>query len=349
MRLFQKLDLMIKKIYLFIPSLVFLISTSCQSPETPSTIQTVQGPIKTDQLGKTLIHEHILVDFIGADSTGYHRWDRAEVLERLLPYLQEIKDLGFESLIECTPAYLGRDPLLLKELSAASGLNILTNTGYYGARDNKFVPAHAFEETAEQLAERWIKEWEEGIEDTGIQPGFMKISVDQEEVLSEMHQKLVRAAAITHRATGLTIASHTLLANPAFQQIDILLEEGVMPDAFIWVHAQAEEDLSQHLEAADQGAWISLDNVNPDQIDRYVAMIKNLKDNNLLNKVLISHDAGWYSPGEEKGGDFRGYTDLSQFLLPALQEAGFTDQDIAQLLVHNPATAFGIQKRLYEY
>lgn len=349
MRLFQKLDLMIKKIYQFIPFLVFLISTSCQSPETPSTIQTVQGPIKTDQLGKTLIHEHILVDFIGADSTGYHRWDRAEVLERVLPYLQEIKDLGFESLIECTPAYLGRDPLLLKELSAASGLNILTNTGYYGARNNQFVPAHAFEETAEQLAERWIKEWEEGIEDTGIQPGFMKISVDQDPVLSETHQKLIRAAAITHRATGLTIASHTLLAAPAFQQIDILLEEGVMPDAFIWVHAQAEEDLSQHLEAADQGAWISLDNVNPDQIDRYVAMIKNLKDNNLLNKVLISHDAGWYSPGEEKGGDFRGYTDLSQFLLPALQEAGFTDQDIAQLLVHNPATAFGIQKRLYEY
>lgn len=328
--------------------LIFLLLFTCQGQKDGEVVQTVGGQLAAEQLGKTLIHEHILVDFIGADSTGYHRWDRAEVVQEVLPYLQEIKALGYETLIECTPAYLGRDPLLLQTLSEQSGLQILTNTGYYGARNNRFVPEHAFSESAEQLAERWIREWEQGIEDTGIRPGFTKISVDQDSVLSPMHQKLIRAAGIAHRATGLTIASHTLLAVPAFQQLTILEEEGVAPEAFIWVHAQAEQDLNEHLRAARLGAWISLDNVNPDQIDRYVAMLQNLKENGLLHRALISHDAGWYSPGEAKGGDFRGYTDISQYLLPVLREAGFAEKDIDQLLVHNPVEAFSIRTRLLE-
>lgn len=332
----------------YLTILGFLFLTACQAPTPSGAIQTVRGPVTADKLGRTLIHEHILVDFIGADATGYHRWDREEVVREVLPYLQEIKALGYETLIECTPAYLGRDPRLLKTLSEQSGLHILTNTGYYGARNNTFVPDHAFAETAAQLAARWTREWEQGIEDTGIKPGFIKIGVDQDSVLSPIHRKLIRAAGITHRATGLTIASHTLLAVPAFQQLNILREEGVAPEAFIWVHAQAEEDLDEHLRAARLGAWISLDNVNADQIDRYVAMLQNLKENGLLNRALISHDAGWYSPGEEKGGDFRGYTDVAQHLLPALREAGFSEQDIGQLLALNPAEAFRIRTRLLE-
>ena len=86
---------------------------------------TVNGPIPSGQMGISLIHEHILVDFIGADSINDQRWDKAKVVERSLPFLKQIKDLGCETLVECTPAYLGRDPVLLKTLSDSSGLNII--------------------------------------------------------------------------------------------------------------------------------------------------------------------------------------------------------------------------------
>ncbi|MGH8020026.1 MAG: phosphotriesterase, partial [Opitutaceae bacterium] len=43
-------------------------------------------------------------------------------------------ELGVETLVECTPAYVARDPKLLARLSEASGLHVLTNTGLYGAR-----------------------------------------------------------------------------------------------------------------------------------------------------------------------------------------------------------------------
>ena len=181
-------------------------------------------------MGHRLIQEHNLVDFVGADSTRYHRWNRAEVIKTVLPYLQEIRNSGCSTLIDCTPAYLGRDPLLLKMLSDSSGLNILTNTGYYGALNNKYLPSHAFRETAEQIAARWIREWQDGIDGTGIKPGFIKTGVNPG-MLSDLHKKLIKAAAITHLKTGLTITSHTGPALPSFEDLEILSSEGVPASA----------------------------------------------------------------------------------------------------------------------
>ena len=103
------------------------------------------------------------------------------------------------------------------------------------------MPAFAFTETAEQLAARWIREAERGIDDTAIKPAFMKIGVDAAP-LSEIDAKLVRAAARTHRETGLPIASHTGTGAAAMAELDLLEAAGVPPSAFIWVHAQSERD-----------------------------------------------------------------------------------------------------------
>jgi predicted metal-dependent phosphotriesterase family hydrolase len=326
--------------------IAIILLSACTS-EKEGIIMTVNGPIPSKEMGVSLIHEHILVDFIGADSITFMRWDRSKVAERSLPFLKQVKDLGCQTFIECTPAYLGRDPLLLKSLSESSGLNILTNTGYYGALNNKYIPKHAFIETADQLAARWILEWVEGIDGTGIKPGFIKIGVDNGN-LSDLHKKLVVAAARTHLKTGLTIASHTGPAIPAFEQLEILKIEGVAPEAFIWVHAQSEKDLSNHVKAARMGAWIGLDGLDDNNVPDYIRLIKNLRENNLLNKVLLSHDAGWYHPGEENGGEYRGYTTLFEKLVPALRYENFSEKEIKQILVLNPAKAFeiGVRKKV---
>jgi phosphotriesterase-related protein len=119
-----------------------------------------------------------------------------------------VKALGCRALFDCTAAYFGRDVRLLRKVSEQTGLHIITNTGYYGAANDRYVPPHAFEETAEQLAGRWVKEWKEGIDGTGIRPGFVKLAVDAGP-LSEIDAKLLRAGALTHLATGLTLAVHT--------------------------------------------------------------------------------------------------------------------------------------------
>jgi phosphotriesterase-related protein len=322
--------------------LIFLFS-NCHTNK-DGIIMTVNGPVMANKMGVTLIHEHILVDFIGADSISEIQWNNAEVERVALPYLKRLKGLGCKTFVECTPAYLGRDPILLKALSRSTGLNILTNTGYYGAGNDKFIPQFAFSETADQIADRWSEEWTNGIEGSGVKPGFIKIGVGTEN-LSDFHKKLVKAAARTHLRTGLTIVSHTGLSTPAFEQLEILNDEGVAPDAFIWTHAQNEKDLNTHIKAARMGAWISLDGINDENSDDYVKMINNLKENGLLNRVLLSHDAGWYHPGEKNGGNFRGYSALFEKLIPLLRKEKFSESEIKQLLVVNPAEAFTVRVR----
>lgn len=307
-------------------------------------VQTVNGAIPASALGTTLIHEHFLVDFIGADKTGVNRWNRTAVVKKVLPYLQEVKKAGVRSMFDCTPAFLGRDVLLLRELVAQSGLQLITNTGYYGAVDNKYLPAWAFTESAVQLAERWIGEAKNGIDGTGVRPGFIKISVDAKEPLSAVHQKLVHAAALTHLQTGLTVCSHTGPAVAAFQEIEILKKAGVHPNAFVWVHAQAEKDRQTYVTAAKMGSWVSLDGAGWGGLDEYADKLDFLKKEKLLQRVLISHDAGWYKPDEPEAS-FQGYTAIFNELWPLLEEKGFTQGDWEQLMVKNPAAAMSIRVR----
>ena len=305
---------------------------------------TVRGLVEADELGRMLPHEHVLVDFAPIDELEPARYDPDEAFGAILPHLERLKALGCQSVAECTPAYLGRDVRLLRRLSEASGLHLLTNTGYYGARDDQHLPEHVFTESADELAARWTREWEEGIDGTDVRPGFMKIGVDAGP-LSDVDRKLVRAAARAHRATGLTMAVHTGPAEGAFDELDVLAEEGVHASAWIWVHAQAEDDGSRHVEAARRGGWVEFDGVHPDRIERHVELVMNMKAHGLLGRVLLSHDAGWYSVGEAGGGDFRGYSTLFEDFLPALRAAGLTEDEITQLVVRNPAEAFAIRVR----
>lgn len=312
------------------------------SKKTENQIFTVNGVINSSDLGKTLIHEHVLVDFIGADKISLSRWEHDVVIKKVLPYLLEIKTRGFKSIVDCTPAFIGRDVKLLQKLSEQSGLHILTNTGYYGASDNKYLPKWAFTESAEQLAERWINEFKNGIDGTSVKPGFIKTGVNSG-ALSKLHQKLIKAAAITHLKTGLTICSHTGPALPAYQELEILKANRVHPSSFVWVHANGSDE--DFIKIGKMGCWISLDEIGDDNLDKNADTISILKTNGLLNQILISHDAGWYKPGEPDGGEFRGFTTIPDKFVPLIKTKGFSENEINQLLIENPAKAFTVKIR----
>lgn len=330
--------MIIRRILLHI-LLVILIS-SCKKKE--PVLVTVTGKIPASTAGITLAHEHILVDFIGADSIRPGRYNADTVFHHVLPYLLELKPLGVQTFIEFTPNYLGRDVMLLKRLAEASGLNIITNTGYYGAVDEKYLPSHAHTETAEQLAQRWVEEFNNGIDDTGIRPGFIKLSADQAP-LTEAQKKIMKAGAITHLNTGLTIAVHSGDGNAAKEELAIFMANGVAPDAFIWVHAQNEKNFEVFKEMASQGVWVEFDYVHPETIEQYVSFLKFMKANNLLHRTLLSHDAGWYDVVDPQSITFRGYTAISTLLIPRLKEEGFTENEIDLLIRKNPAKAFSVQ------
>ncbi len=301
-------------------------------------VMTVTGEMSSESLGTILPHEHVMADFVGADKVSRDRYDADEVFRTVLPYLKQVRALGCETLVECTPAYIGRDPVLLKRLSKASKVNIITNTGFYGAVGDKFLPPFVFSESAEELANRWIAEWVNGIEGSGIRPGFIKIGVDPKP--SEVDLKLLRAAAVAHLQTGLTIASHTGPGAAAKAQIELLKQAGVHPSGFIWGHAQAENDPSMHIWAARQGAWVEFDGISADEIDHHVELVERMDKAGLLDYVLLSHDAGWYHVGELHGGRFQPFDVLFTHFLPALRQRGLGGDKIRRLTQFNPQQAF---------
>ena len=319
-----------------------LLKTAKKGQSEPLTdqIMTVNGPIDPGQLGIALPHEHVMSTF-GAPPSETARYDVEKLYEKVIPYLKKLKIMGCDSIMDCTAAYFGRAPKLLQHISIKSRIHILTNTGYYGAADDRYVPEHAHTESAEQIAQRWIKEWKDGIDHTGIRPGFIKIGVDSGP-LSEIDKKIVHAAALTHLKTGLVIAAHTS-DNPkaAMQQLDILKSNNVHPSAWIWVHAQNVTNTNAVLDAAKQGAWIEFDGLKPESIEEHLHWIQTLKSD-YFNQILLSHDGNSFRANDRPP---KPYDALFTHFITALREHDFSQKEIDRLIRLNPANAFTVRIR----
>lgn len=190
-----------------------------------------------------------------------------------------------------------------------------------------------------------------GIQGTDVKPGFVKIGVDPGP-LSDIDTKLVRAAALTHRETGLLLQIHTS-DNPEAvdQQLNILKEEGVSPTAWVWVHAQNVDSADPLLKVAQRGAWISLDGLrNPNYLNGYgdgsstvehhLKLVKSFKKADMLDRILLSHDGSTYPP---KGSSKRPLDVLFNTFIPVLKASGFSKDEIDQLTVKNPGKAFSLK------
>lgn len=307
-------------------------------------IITVRGAIEPNSLGRGLCHEHVMVDFIGADKTGPERWNDDEIVEVMEPYLRQVAEQGFTWFVDCTPAYLGRDVEVLQTLSERTGVHILTNTGFYGALREKYLPGFVQDETPGEIAKRWIREFEDGIDGTGIHPGFIKIGVDAKE-LTEGQVKIVQAAAKTHLATGLVIMCHVGGGNAALEVAHRIRDAGVAGQALIIAHADGIAPMSIHYELAEMGVWLEYDGIGTRRLERHVEMIQDMIGRGYAGQLFFSHDAGWYTVGQKKGGVVRPFTALVEEMLPALEKAGVEEKIIDQILRENPKKAFIVGKK----
>ena len=301
---------------------------------------TVLGPRAPSDLGTMLPHEHIMSTF-GAEPADRPDYNTADLLRTVIPYLSSLKKQGCTAIADCTAAQFGRAPDLLRSISRKTGMHILTNTGYYGAAKDRYVPPHAVEETAGQLAARWLGEWQDGIDGTGVRPGFLKIGVDAGP-LSPVDKKLVQAAARTHLGSGLAIAVHTGDNFEAAQeQLALLRAEGVSPEAWIWVHAHAATN-EAILSCAERGAWISFDAISLSSLDRHLELVRMMKRAGRLAQVLLSHDGDLFPV---PGGKPRPFEALFTHFIPKLRQEGFTQREIQALVAGNPQRAFTIRIR----
>ncbi|MGZ5136111.1 MAG: phosphotriesterase family protein, partial [Flavitalea sp.] len=137
-------------------------------------IMTVTGPLPLAAMGLTLTHEHLFSTF-GLDPEEKTDYDTEQLMATVLPFLEQAKSAGCKTIFDCTAAYFGRHAGILKAFAEKSGLHIVTNTGFYGAAYGRYIPAYVHSQSAEEISNHWLNEFKNGIENTGIKPGFIKL------------------------------------------------------------------------------------------------------------------------------------------------------------------------------
>jgi phosphotriesterase-related protein len=265
------------------------------------------------------------------------------------PYLDEAWDAGATALIECTPPGVGQNPRVMEALARNTQMALVMPTGLYR---QQWIPQDKLAMSDAALTDWMVSELMgtasgTGIQGTGVKAGFCKMGVSDAEITRDESRNL-RAAARAAIQTGVLIASHTSgprAGQHALEQLDILDSEGLECEQFNWVHAQ-HGDLRVHKQAAERGAYIGFDNLSPQQEEHYLKLVLDALTAGLEEHILLSHDAGWYRPGEPDGGasQVRGFTYLIEGFLPRLRQEGVGEELIVLMTETNPKRAFRVRK-----
>lgn len=285
-----------------------------------------------------LPHEHIFVDLSPIEEENWKAAKTQDVVEKMSPELVRAKETGVTALVECTPVGVGRRADIVRAVSEDAGVPVVVPTGIYR---EPWIPQWAHDAPLERIQDWMTAELNGEIEESGVQAGWIKLSAG-DQGLTETEIKILRAAARAGKTTGALIGSHTIKGSVVKDQIRIIQEEGYSPDRFLWIHTQAEEDFTLHLEIAQQGVWIEYDSIgNQETSDEYfLDRISRVVDAGYGRQLLLSHDRGWYDPSQPGGGEAKPYTYLSDIFLPALEEIGLGEKTISALTQENPFRAF---------
>src|SRR2546426_3746489 len=176
-----------------------------------SHVQTVRGPVPSEEIGFTLPHEHTAIALWHVPD----RWDYWELSadETVVePELLAFRDEGGSCLVDLTLPGVGRDPARLARLAERTELHIVMGCGWY--RGAYYPPEALIERrSVDDLADELVRECSEGVATTGIRPGIIgEIGTDKPWV-SPAEERVHRAAARAARQTGLAITTHAVLSD----------------------------------------------------------------------------------------------------------------------------------------
>lgn len=313
-----------------------------------SLVNTVLGPVDSADLGFTLSHEHITLGAAGTAAAYPGFQDRQAITDAASATLAEAYAGGVRTIIDVTTFDLGRDVAMMQEVSRRSGVHAIPCTGNHLA-----VPRIFWGAPVDKVAALFIKEIEEGIEDTGVKAGIIKVASDRGGV-TENEEIVLRAAARACNATGVRISTHTWSPDRVGeQQVRILKEEGVDLSRVYIGHSNDDTDVGYLTGLLDEGVWLGLDRYpggrvpGTPQWEERTAVVKQLIDAGWTHRLMLSHDHS--TPVVQPSAELRrererfnpdGYLFITRSVLPRLQELGATAADVQAIMVDNPRRFF---------
>ena len=323
------------------------------------TVMTVTGPVPVNRLGVTLMHEHFTFAYPGwfaDDSLSPYNREAAETA--CLRVLEDVKRFGVQTIVDATAADVGgRDPILLKNLSKKSGVNIIVATGLFpesvGASNYyKWQSTMRGRNLEEDLYELFSTEINVGIRGSGVKAGILKVATGDPGI-TEYEATVFKAAVRVAKETGVSIITHTEAATVGPAQQDLFLKLGANPERIMIGHQNNSEVIDYALSQLERpGFYLGFDRVNPLMSAASEDNIVSLVTRGFGNRIMISHDCifVWLGRPGKFAPQFSGwYPDyLFKKLLPRMKAAGVTDEQIRGLLVDNPRRFFGGEQRVWQ-
>ncbi|WP_219416834.1 phosphotriesterase family protein [Pseudonocardia nigra] len=320
-------------------------------------VETVRGPVPVDDLGVTLMHEHVFVltpDVM--QNYGDQWWDEEERVADAIAKLRALTELGVDTIVDPTVVGLGRYLPRVQRINAEVDIHIVAATGLYTFDE---IP-HFFHYRGpgsdfggpELMVDMFVRDIREGIAGTGVKAAFLKCVVE-EKGLTPDQTRVQLAVCAAHRETGVPITVHTNAAHQTGRlALELYAKEGVDLTKVVIGHAGDTNDLDYLKWIMDQGATIGcdrfgLDLYNP-TADR-VTTIAALREQGYADRIVLSQDAACYMD-YFSGKDWQAtlaqaapnwhYEHISRDVLPALREHGVTEGQITTMLVDNPRRYF---------
>jgi phosphotriesterase-related protein len=318
-------------------------------------INTVLGPVSPDELGVTLIHEHLVFSYLGWECDALApAYDREAAATVCVEALGEAKSQGLRTLVDATGTDMGRDVELQKIVSERLGINIICATGFY---TEKYGKAGYFKfrsmnyDIVAELCETLVKEITQGIGNTGIKAGVIKVATGHARI-SSYEEKVLKAAARAQKETGVPIITHTESGTMGPEQAELLISEGADPKRIVIGHMCGNSDLNYHVSVLDKGVNIAFDRLGievlfPDRLRK--ACLIGLLGIGYVDNIFLSQDCWAYRLGRpfEFADEVKTllanwrYDHIFDNIIPALKEAGVSQERIDALMVRNPRRLFG--------
>ena len=252
-------------------------------------VSSIRGLIRSDEIGTTLMHEHIVWLTPGIRESWPDTFDEDACIKISGQKLNELASRGIRTIVDLTPPDAGRDLRILKKIQETTSINLIPCTGIY-----HFLPFYWIFKNADDMASFFIKDIKEGMQGTDIPASIIKLATDTlSGDLDAEHEKCLRAGARAHRATGVSITTHT---GPPFVGIDqqrVFLDEGVDLTRVIMSHVgdTADTDLNKRL--MDAGSTIGMDRFGlyrQISFDERVDTVAQLCRDGYADRMVLSHD-----------------------------------------------------------
>jgi len=319
-------------------------------------VETVRGPISTSDLGVTLMHEHVFVLSPEIMANYPEGWgDEQARIDSAVEKLNALKAIGVDTIVDPTVIGLGRYIPRIQRVAERTDLQIVVATGVYTYNDVPMFFHFTGPGTAlngpETMVEMFVRDITEGIAGTGVKAAILKCATDEPGMTPGV-ERVLRAVAQAHRATGVPITTHTHAhTRRGLEQQRVFAEEGVDLSRVVIGHSGDTTDLDYLEELAAAGSYLGMDRFGLDNISSFddrVDTVARMCERGHADKMVLAHDASCHIDWlPEAALPFAlpnwHFLHIHNDVLPALRQRGVTDEQITTMLVDNPRRIFSRQ------